>query len=929
MAFNPQGLAILHHNGDPSMNLRQALHRLLNLFRRNQLDRDLQAEIQSHISLATEENLKSGLSPQESRRRALIQFGGTQQAKESARDQQSLPFVETLFQDLRFSARLLRKSPTFTAIAVLTLALGIGATTAIFSVVYGVLLRPLPYKNPQQLVRLWEQSTTGGRMNAADPNFLDLRAQSHSLSGLAEYHSGLATVTGLGDATRIPAATVSRDFFSIMDVQPVLGRGFVLEEQQLDAPVAALVSYSYWKQTLGSTNDLSSVHLKIDDKPASVVGVLPPGFRFPDNSDIWIPREITQSMPSRSGHNWSLIGRLLDGVPVSEARVELSAIAQKLKQQYGEDTITVAIAVDPLREAMTSDVRPGFLILLGASAFLLLIACSNVVNLMLSHVAGRERELSMRAALGAQRSRLIRQFLTESFLLSLLGGAFGIFLAYGGLNALLALAPQNLPRLQDVSLNSYVLLFTLVTVFAISIAMGLFTALRTVIKDAHFSLNEGSRAPTGTVSKQKLGRLIAAAQLAMALVLLVGATLLGRSLLRVLSTNSGFRTENILTMNLQLPADPGNTQRIEFLNNLLAKLHQIPGVSEVGGTNELPLSGSGFADGYYLPMNPGGISPGVQDLIRRSAAGDLAKDPALLAEFTKFLDEIFREKSRLGDADFVIASDGFFKALDIPLLEGRLFDDRDTIDSPHVALISQSLAYEKWPNQSPIGRSIEFGNMDGDLRLLTVIGVVGDVRDHTLEVAPNPTIYVNYRQRPRAAWQFNVVMRSSANPDSVFAAARSILHDLDPNIPPTFRTLPQVYSASLAARHFSLTLVAIFSATSLLLALAGIYGVFSYFVAQRTREIGVRMALGASSGEVLIMVLKQGAITAAIGIAVGLAASVVLTRLMQSQLFEISPTDPLTLLSASLLLILVSIAACAVPALRATHIDPVTALRCD
>jgi ABC-type antimicrobial peptide transport system permease subunit len=911
------------------MNLRQALHRLLNLFRRNQLDRDLQSEIQSHLSLATEENLKKGLSPEESRRQALIQFGGTQQAKESAREQQSPPFVETLFQDLRFSTRLLKKSPAFTAIAVLTLALGIGATTAIFSVVYGVLLRPLPYRNSQQIVRLWEQSDSGVRMNAADPNFVDLRAQSHSLSGLAEYSSGIATVTGQGDATRVPAASVSRDFFSIMDVQPVLGRGFAPEEQQLDAPLAALVSNAYWKQTLGSTKDLSSVHLKIDNKPASVVGVLPPGFRFPDNADIWIPREIDQFVPSRDAHNWKLIGRLRDGSNPSQARAELSAIAQKLKQQFGEDTITVAIAVDPLREAMTSDVRPAFLILLGASAFLLLIACSNVVNLMLAHAAGRESELSMRAALGAQRSRLIRQFLTESFLLSSLGGALGILLAYWGLNGLLALAPQNLPRLEDVSLNSYVLLSSLATVFAISIAMGLFTALRTISKDAHFSLNEGSRVPTGTISKQKLGRLIAAAQLAMALVLLVGATLLGRSLLRVLSTNSGFRTENILTMDLQLPPDPGNAQRIEFLNSLLAKLHQIPGVSEVGGTNNLPLSGSGFADGYYLPMNPGQLSPRAQDLIQRSVAGDLAKDPALLPDISNFFNEIFHDKSRLGGADFVIASDGFFKALDIPLLQGRLFDDRDTIDAPHVALISQALANEKWPNQSPIGRTIEFGNMDGDLRLLNVIGVVGDVRDHTLEVAPNPTIYVDYRQRPRAAWQFTVVMRSSANPDSVFAAARSILHGLDPNIPPTFRTLPQVYSASLAARQFSLTLVAIFSASALLLALAGIYGVFSYFVAQRTREIGVRMALGASTAEVVAMVLKQGAVTAALGIAAGLAASLALTRLMQSQLFEVSSTDPLTLLSASLLLILVSIAACAVPALRATHIDPVSALRCD
>jgi ABC-type antimicrobial peptide transport system permease subunit len=911
------------------MNLRSLITRFANLFRRSSLDRDLAAEISSHLDLAIEENLRSGLSPQEARRQALIQFGGTQQAKESARDERSLPFLETLFQDARFSLRLLKKSPAFTSVAVLTLALGIGATTAIFSVVYGVLLRPLPYKNPQQIVRLWEQNASGDRMSFADPNFLDLRAQNHSLSGAAEYESDISTVCGQGEPSRTQTAAVSQDFFNVMGVQPIFGRGFEPDDQRLDAPAVALVSYAYWQQSLGSTQDLSSVHLKISNKPASVVGVLPPGFRFPDNSDIWLPRELVEMLPSRTAHNWRLLGRLRDGVTVDRSRAELSAIAQRMKQQYGEDTAMVAVAIEPLREALTSDVRPALLILLGASAFLLLIACANVTNLMLAQAAGRERELAIRAALGAQRYRLLRQFLTEAFLLAVIGGVLGIVLAYWGLNGLLALAPANLPRLENISLNLPVLLFSLASVFLVSMALASFTSLRSVLRDSRDALGEGNRGGIGTRNKQRMGRVLAAAQLAIALVLLVGASLLGQSLLRVLSVNSGFRTESILTMDLRLPDDAPKPERIAFLDKLLAQLRQIPGVSQVGGTNNLPLSGTSLSDGSFVLMNPGQLSPHTQELIHRSVTEDFQTNPALLAELTTWFEDLVRDKSHLGYADFVVASDGFFKALDIPLLQGRLFDDRDTIDSPHVALISQSAANDRWPGQDPVGRTIEFGNMDGDLRLLTIVGVVGDIRDRSLEAASRPTVYVSYRQRPIAARRFTIVMRASSKPDTVFSSARSMLRDIDPNIPPSFRTLSQVYSSSLDARRFSLTLVAIFSAVAFLLALAGIYGVISYSVAQRTREIGVRMALGATTREVLAMVLKQGARTGAIGIFFGLLGAFAVTRWLQSQLFEISPTDPATLVIVSLALLLVSLAACAIPGRRATRIDPVIALRCE
>ncbi len=833
--------------------------------------------------------------------------------------------------DLRYALRMLGKNPGATAAAIFTLALGVGATTAIFSVVYGVLLRPLSYRNPEQIVRLWEQSSTGGRMNFADPNFDDVRAQNHSLQGVAEYSAWSQTVVVNGEASRVMAANASRDFWQVMGVQPVMGRGFLSEDQKEHAAPAALISYAYWKQALGGTQDLSSVHLKLDAKPVSVVGVLPAGFRFPDKADIWIPREISERLPSRTAHNWQVIGRLREGSSVNGARTELSGIAQRLKQQYGQDTAMVAVAVKPLREAMTGDVRPALLVLLGASGFLLLIACANVVNLMLAQAAAREKELSIRTALGANRGRLVAQFLSESSVLSAIGGGLGVLLAYWGVDALLALAPSNLPRVEDVSLSLPVLLFALATVFVVSTSLGLFTALRAGSADLRTALNEGGQKQIGTFRGQRTGRLIAAGQLATALVLLVGAGLLGRSLLRVLSVNSGFRTEGIATMELEMPFSwspdkPGKVQRVEFLNQLLARLREIPGVEDAGGTSDLPLTGF-KPDGSYVLMNPGQISPHMQDLMQRAGEGSLDKDPALLSELTSFFDELFHDKAHLGDADYAVVSEGFFRSLGIPLVQGRLFDDRDTMDAPHVAVISQSLAKEKWPNQDPIGRTVEFGNMDGDPRLLTIVGVVGDTRDRSLEAAPRPAIYVNYRQRPQAAWQFTAVMRTSTMSDAVFAAARGIVHDLDPNLAPQFRTLSQVYSSSLEARRFSLTLVGIFSVTALLLALAGIYGVISYSVAQRTREIGVRMALGATPGEVLGMVLRQGAITGAIGIGVGVLGSLALTRWLQSQLFEVSATDPATFLGVAALLIVVSLAACWIPGRRATKVDPMVALR--
>ncbi len=687
-----------------------------------------------------------------------------------------------------------------------------------------------------------------------------------------------------------------------------MGGGFAHEDHRFGAAPVVLVSYAYWKQYLGGSTDLSRLKLKVENQSASVIGVLPAGFRFPGDTEIWAPRELLERWPSRTAHNFHVLARLRDGVSLAQARAKLSAIAARLKKQYGQDAnMMTDVAAIPLQQHLTSRARPALLILLGAVGFLLLIACANVVNLLLAQAAARDRELAIRSALGAERRRLVRQFLTEALLLALSGGALGVLAATWGVRALVAIAPHDLPRREDVAVNLPVLLFALGVSIAVAAGLGVFTALRATAGDVQRPLAEGGRGQAGTARAQRVGRVLIAAQLAITLVLLVGAGLLGRSLLHVLSVDPGFRTEQIVTMDLALPPakQPADiVRRVQFLSELLLRLRRIPGIQDVGGVNALPLAGE-LADGTYVLMNPHDPVPtNMQDLER-----------------------MFHESPHTGNADYCSSGEGYFRSLSIPLLRGRLFDDRDTMDAPHVALISESLAREKFPGQDPLGHLIEFGNMDGDLRLLTIVGVVGDVRGGSLEAPPRPTIYVNYRQRSQWGTGFTIVMHASTVPAAILPAVREIVRALDPNIPPSFSTLPQIYSDSLEARRFSLTLIAVFACTALLLAMAGIYGVMAYTVAQRTREIGVRMALGACAGDVLRLVLSQGALTAATGLVLGIGGSLALTRTLRSLLFDVSATDPATFAGVALLLAFVAVLAAYVPARRATRVDPMVALR--
>jgi predicted permease len=814
--------------------------------------------------------------------------------------------MTSFLRDVRYTLRIFAKNPGVTCIMVFSLALAIGANTAIFSVVYGVLLRPLPYPRPDQIVSVNEVSAKGTLMNFADPNFDEARSLNHTLQGLAEYASVVESVSGTSEPTRALVAFVSKDFFHVMGVHPVIGRDFSAEEQKVGATPVLLVSDNYWRQSLGASADLSRFRLRIGDRVFSVVGVMPPGFHFPSASDIWYPRELEEVYPSRTAHNWRAVGRLRDAVSVVQARADLSGIGKGIAGVHGKESPYMLhdIAVAPLQETMTRDVRPALILLLDAVVFLLLVACANVANLLLSQASARERELAVRAALGAARRTLVLQFLTEALVLSLLGGLLGVFAAVWGVQGLLALAPNDLPRLESVAVNFPVLLFALGVCVAVAAGFGIFTAMHAASRNLRGALVEGGRSQAGSRGSQKLGRVIVAAQVAVTLTLLVGAGLLGRSLYRVLSVDPGFTTERVLTMSLDMPGMEGpaaKALRSAQFSELFARLRAVPGVTEVGAANEIPLNG-GLSDGMFFEANP-------------------QEQPKTFDDF----DRISKDKSRTGDADFCAATDGYFRALGIRLIRGRLFDERDGMNAPHVALITESLARVKWPSQDPIGRMIEFGNMDGDLRLLTIVGIVSDVHEEALESRVRPTVYVNLLQRPRGT--LTVVMRADSEAQTVFSAARAILHEIAPDVPPRFRTFSQVYAASVGSRRFNTLLVGAFAITALLVAVAGIYGVMSYTVTRRTREIGVRIALGAQSRNVLLLVLRQGLMTALIGVGIGLAGAFALTRTMQSLLFGVEPTDPTTFIGVAAMLTFIAIVASYIPARRATRVDPIVALR--
>jgi len=797
------------------------------------------------------------------------------------------------WQDLSYAARNLMARPAFAFACIVSLALGIGTSVAIFSVVDAVLLRTLPYPNATQVIELKEVSAKGTRMNFAEPNFIDAQARNHSCEAMAVYSGGgieimMQTVTIAGaEPVRAPVYVVSANFFRVLGIEPFMGRTFSQEELKTGSP-AAIVSYRFWQRSMGSRTDLHGATLRIANFNFPVVGVVPAKMDFPKGADVWVPREMFPPETSRTAHNWNVIASLRPEATIDSARADIGAIGKQLKSEQGDATMAADFAVVPLQDYVVGNAKPALFAILGAVGFLLLVAATNVANLRLAQMSARQKEFAVRAALGAGRWRLAQQFMTENLLLAVLGGAGGVLLSFAGVDLLLKLNQGNLPRADEITVSVRALVFGLVLSIAIALLLGLISIAQFARGDVRDRLQESRRGQTPGIASNRLRSFFVVAQVCITLILLVGAGLLARSFVELLRVNPGFHPENTVVMDMALPASDDEEQQNRnaiFYRQLLERLKAIPGVIEVGGINALPLTDTG-ADGIFL----------IND-----------------------------DATRTGNTDYRRASGGYFAAMGIPLLRGRLFDSRDTPNASPAAVISQSLAQKYFATVDPIGQRLQFGNMDGDKRLLEIVGVVGNVQED-LETAPALTVYANAFQRPQSS-SLSVVVRAQTTAAALVPAMRETTKSLNAEVPAAFRTLREVYSSSFDARRFSLVLFATFAVVTLTLALLGLYSVISYAVAQRTREIGIRRALGAQGRDILSLVLRRGMSLTFVGVACGIAGALVLTRLMTSLLFGITARDPFTFFGVALLLSFVALVACLVPARRATKVDPLIALR--
>ena len=877
----------------------------------DRLASELDDEVRFHLEHRIADMVARGMTEEEARSEALRRFGDADDLRDYVqsievphmRRMRLHEWWESWMQDLRYALRQLVRSPGFFVVAVLTLALGIAATASLFSVVHGVLLRPLPYPEPERIVQLWELNKKGNQTYFSDPNYDDVRAQSRSFAAIAqESPTGVISVSGTTEPVRTRGAVVSQDFFAVFKVTPVRGRLFAPEELQQNGTPAVLVSHDFWQRHLGGSESALGKTLQFDGKAFTVVGIMPPNLDFPAEVDLWLPRELLEKLPSRTAHNWQVVGRLAEGVTLDQARRDVSAVAKRLKQQLGDDTWMADADVVSLQEEIVGGTRSTLLVLMLGSLILLLIACANVVNLLIARMAARHGEVAVRVALGASRARLIQQCLAEASLLSLAAGALGLVLTRLGVRLLLALQPGSIPRMQDVRVDGQVLAFAIGVAVASAVGMGLVTAWRGTHADLREALSQSQRTQGGTMSSERVRRSLVVAQVAMAVVLLVATGLFAHSFVRLLSVPSGFRAERQVILDIVPNGAPAD--RLRLYDQLLEQFRGIPGVKAAGGVNAMPLSGNSAGDGTFIIMD------GSDEKFQSSD-----------------FERLFRDPSRTGQAEFRVASPGYFEAMGIPLQRGRLFQDRDHIDAPHVAVISASLAKTRWPNEDPIGKVIQFGNMDGDLHPLTIVGIVGDVRETSLASNPRPTLYASYRQRPVQAWRFDFVLSNTGDPAGAINASRRIVRALRPDLPPRIRTIETIVSGSVADRRFVLFLVSAFGLAALVLAALGVYSVISYLVAQRGREISIRVALGAKSQDILRMVLRQGLLLATSGIVVGALVAYAATRLIAKMLYGISATDPVAFAGVVLVLAAVALLASWIPARRAARVQAMDVLR--
>ncbi len=798
-------------------------------------------------------------------------------------------------QDIRYGVRLLAKRPGFTFIAVLALALGIGANSAIFSVVNTLLLRPLPFKDSDRLVWFYEIQPKLDRAPFSPADFLDFQAQNSSFEELTSFRSMSFSLTGGDQPERVRGAVVSANFFSTLRAEPIEGRTFLPEEGQAGASRVAVVSYSFWQNRFGGDPDLLGKTITANDESVMVIGIMPASFNYPRRAEFWVnPRQVVPDLFStftnnltamRGTHYLAVFGRLKDGATLATAQGDIDTVVAGVQQQHNTNH---SVHLVTMHEHTVGDTRPALIILMVAVGFVLLIACANVANLMLARATGRYKEMAIRTALGASRSRVIRQLLTESLLLALMGGAFGIFLAWQGVKLLVAVSPSNTPRLSEIGLDGQVFLFTLAVSLLTGIIFGLAPALQASKPDLNEALKEGGRSGSDGSRRSFVRNLLVVAEVALSLVVLIGAGLLVKSFGRLLNVEPGFNTSNTLTGRISLPGKKygDSAKRLAFFNELIRRFEAIPGIEGVAISNDLPIEGT-----------------------------DTTSYPTI-------------EGQQNGEDDrFLVGhhavNAGYFKAMGVPLLRGREFTSRDIEGAPPVVVINETAARRIWPDEDPVGKRFKFGGNDDPW--LEIVGVVGDIKHNGLDAEPSLESYAPYAQASDTYMTFAL---RAPNAATLVSAVRREVQAIDKDQPISeTRLMDDLLSESVAPRRFPMVLFSLFAGVAMLLAAVGIYGVMSYSVTQRTHEIGIRMALGAGQKDVLRLVLRQAITVALIGIAAGLGGAFALTHLMSSLLFGVSATDPVTFVAIPVVLIGVALAACAVPARRAMKVDPMVALR--
>jgi len=866
------------------------------LARRRRMEREMDAELRFHLEARAEDLAGSGMSLEEARRRAQMEFGGIERAKEECRDARGANFVDGLAQDLRYGARMLRKSPGFTCVAVVTLALGIGANTAIFSLVNAVLLRPLPYKDADRLVTVWGYNRTRGfDTDLVSPlDFADWRSKSRSFEGMAASTDTMYTFTGQGEPALIIAYSFSAEYFHVLGVAPMLGRTFLPEEEQEGRNRVVVLSHSFWQNRLGGRRDVVGTSLTLSGTPYTVVGVMPADFRYPALTELWTPLTVdAASANDRSNRYLRVMVRLKSAVTIEEAQREMNGIAQELAARYPktnkEEDATKLIG---LREGMSGDIRPALLVLQCAVGFVLLIACTNVANLLLARAADRHKEVAVRAAVGASWSRLARQFLTESVLLGMIGGPCGILLAGFGTKALLGMFPStifnvNIPKIEQIPVDGRVLGFGLIVSLLVGLVFGLAPALEARM-NAKEPLKESGRGLAGNARGRRFQSALIVAELAVSVLLLAAAGLALRSFVFLLRGNLGFNPDQVLTMRVMPSSNryPTDEQQIAFSDQVLIGIQALSGVKAAGTVTFLPLSG--WLGDRLVALEGQGTPENERPM---ALWGSVTPD--------------------------------YFQAMGIPLLKGRAFTERDKRGAPGVAIISKSLARRLVADGDAVGKRVEVSDVK---EAVEIVGIVGDVHQLGMTSEMTSEIYLPFAQRPAPIMCFAI--RTAEDPNSIAKAAEEAVWAVDKDQAVAFvMSMDQLTAESLAPQRFVMLILGAFGGMALVMAAVGIYGVIASSVAQRTQEVGIRMALGARQGQVLRMVLGQGVTLVALGAAIGLASAIGLTRFLSSVLYGVRPADPGILAVAALLSAGAALLASYIPARRATRVDPMVALR--